>query len=211
MHNDWKLAAVLLAAMSFTAKAPAENWPGWRGPTGQGISTERNLAVEWSTSKNVRWKVPLPDAGNSSPIVWGDRVFLTQASDKTLWPPQKPADFPKGTSAGGAAVAERRSVMCFDRESGKLLWQRDTIYKEPETTHATNPFCSATPVTDGERVIASYGSAGLVCYDMDGKLLWTYDVGKLDHIWGNASSPILYADLAILWCGPGSRQFLLAC
>src|SRR5204863_7098453 len=80
--------------------------------------------------------------------------------------------------------------------------------KEP--THATNPYCSATPVTDGQRVIASHGSAGLVCYDFDGKELWRKDTGPQLHIWGNASSPILYGDLVILWVGPGERQILLA-
>jgi outer membrane protein assembly factor BamB len=138
--------------------------------------------------ENVRWKAPLPGPGNSSPIVWGDRVFITQSRDK-------------GT---------RRAVMCFNRGDGNLLWQKETVYQEKESTHSTNPFCSATPVTDGQRVIASLGSAGMVCYDFSGKALWQKDLGKLEHIWGNASSPILYDDLAILWCGPGERQFLLA-
>jgi outer membrane protein assembly factor BamB len=130
----------------------------------------------------------LPGPGNSSPVVWGDRVFLTQALDK----------------------GRRRAVLCFDRGTGKVLWQRETPYKEEEPTHDTNPYCSATPVTDGERVIASLGSAGLVCYDFAGKELWRKDVGKMLHVWGNASSPILYKELAILWCGPGERQTLLA-
>jgi outer membrane protein assembly factor BamB len=188
----------------------AENWPAWRGPTGQGVSTETDLPIHWTTSENVRWNVKLPSAGNSTPIIWGDRVFITQANDVTIWPPVVPGNFAGGSSAGGHAVAEKRSVMCFDRRDGQLLWQRDVVYKEPEITHGTNPFCSASPVTDGERVIASHGSAGLVCYDFDGKELWKYDVGKLEHLWGTASSPILYGDLCIQWCGPGSRQFLLA-
>lgn len=204
------IPVLFLITLGLSSLAQAENWPGWRGPTGQGHSTEKDLPLEWNESKNVRWKIALPDKGNSSPVIWGDRIFLTQASEKTSWPPKRDPRIPRGTSGGGNAVAEKRSVMCFDRKNGKLLWQRDTIYKEPEPTHGTNPFCSATPVTDGERVIASHGSAGLVCYDVDGKHLWKYDVGKLDHVWGNASSPILYEDLVILWCGPGSRQFLLA-
>src|SRR5690606_27406768 len=199
-------AAILVTC----AVVKAENWPAWRGPTGQGLCSEAELPITWSDTENVRWKAPLPDAGNSTPIVWGDRVFLTQASEKSLWPPQKPPNWPSGTSPGGFAVAERRSLICFDRTDGTLLWQRDTIYTEPESTHATNPFCSASPVTDGERVIASHGSAGLVCYDFAGKELWRRDVGKLEHVWGNASSPVLYGDLCIVWCGPGARQFLLA-
>lgn len=192
------------------SRASAENWPGWRGPTGQGLSRETDLPLTWSANENVRWKAPLPDAGNSSPVVWGDRVFVTQASEKTSWPPERDPKIPKGTSGGGAAVARKRSLLCFDRKSGELLWQRDVIYEEPEPTHPTNPFCSATPAIDGERIVTSHGSAGLVCYDLDGELLWKHDVGKLDHVWGNASSPVLYGDLVILWCGPGSRQFLRA-
>ncbi len=204
------LAAVSLSCALPCSTACAENWPGWRGPTGQGLSSETDLPVTWSATENVRWKVALPDSGNSSPIVWGDRVFLTQASEKTLWPPQKLENARSDTSIGGTAVAAKRSVICFERTTGEILWQRDLIYKQPEVTHGTNPFCSATPVTDGERVIAHHGSAGLVCYDMQGELLWKHEHDKLHHIWGNASSPILYGDLVIVWCGPGDRQFLLA-
>lgn len=200
----------IVALLILCGSARADNWPGWRGPTGQGVCAEKDLPVKWGPTENVRWKTPLSAPGNSTPAIWGDRIFITQASDKTLWPPQVPPEFPKGTSPGGHAIAEKRSVLCFNRADGKLLWQRDTIFKEKETTHATNPFCSASPITDGERVIASHGSAGLVSYDFDGKELWKYDVGKLEHVWGNASSPILHGDLCILWCGPGERQFLLA-
>lgn len=212
-------AAILLVALGCGAlgsgvlsgrRVQAENWPTWRGPTGQGVSGETRVPLKWDRTENVRWKVALPDAGNSTPIVWGDRVFITQASDKKQWPPKVPEGFPKGVSPGGSAVAEKRSVICFRRSDGERLWQGDTIYPEGESTHSTNPFCSASPVTDGERVVASHGSAGLVCYDFDGKLLWKYDVGRLEHVWGNASSPVLHGDLCIQWCGPGERQFLLA-
>ena len=199
-----------LALLALQAHVLADNWPTWRGPGGLGVSQEMNLPLKWSPTENVRWKVKLPASGNSTPVIWGDFVFITQSTERTLWPPKVPIDFPKGTSPGGLAVAEKRSVMCFHRADGKLLWQRDLIYKEKEPTHGTNPFCSASPVTDGERVIASHGSAGLVCYDFEGKQLWHYDVGKLEHVWGNASSPILHDDLCIHWAGPGPRQFLVA-
>jgi outer membrane protein assembly factor BamB len=169
--------------------AAAGDWPGWRGPTGDGRApADADPPLRWSRTENVRWKAPLPDEGNSSPVVWKDRVFVTQAQEK------------------GA----RRGLFCFDRADGKLLWQREVRYEGTEPTHNTNPYCSATPVTDGERVIVSHGPAGMVCYDFAGKELWRKDVGTMEHIWGNASSPILYHDLAILWCGPGERQVLLA-
>jgi outer membrane protein assembly factor BamB len=200
----------LLAFLCCPALAAADDWPAWRGPTGLGVSAEQNLPLEWDRTKNVRWKAALPAPGNSTPVVWGDLVFITQASDLRQWPPKVPPNFAGGASAGGHAVAEKRSVMCFGRADGKLLWRRDTVYKEPEITHPTNPFCSASPATDGERVIASHGSAGLVCYDFEGKQLWHYDVGRLEHLWGNASSPVTHGDLCVAWCGPGERQFLLA-
>jgi outer membrane protein assembly factor BamB len=194
--------STLLVLLVAALPGAADNWPAWRGPDGQGHSPDKDLPIQWSRTANVRWKTPLPDEGNSSPIVWGNRVFLTQATERVDWPPKPPS--------GGPASARRRSVLCLDRASGEILWQRDTIYEAKESTHSTNPFCSASPVTDGERVIASMGSAGLVCYDFAGKELWRTDLGKFEHIWGNASSPILYGNLAILWCGPGERQFLLA-
>jgi outer membrane protein assembly factor BamB len=178
----------LLLVVAFSGAALAGNWPGWRGPDGNGLSPEQDVPLTWSRTDNVRWKTPLPEGGHSSPIVWGSRVFLTQALEK-------------GT---------RRAVLCFDRADGKLLWQQETPFDGKESIHKTSTYCAATPVTDGERVIASLGSAGMVCYDFAGKELWRKDLGPLEHIWGNASSPILYGDLAILWCGPGERQFLLA-
>jgi outer membrane protein assembly factor BamB len=169
--------------------ARAENWPGWRGPRGDGTSAEKDLPTTWSADENVRWKVKLPGPGNSSPIVWGKRTFLTQSLDK------------KGT---------HRAVLCFDRTDGQLLWQRSIAFTGEEPTHETNPYCSATPVTDGERVIASHGSAGVVCYDLEGQQLWHRDLGPFIHIWGTAASPVLYGDLVLLNCGPGERTFLLA-
>jgi outer membrane protein assembly factor BamB len=166
----------------------AEDWPGWRGPTGQGFSSEKDLPLKWSEKENVRWKVPLPEAGNGSPIVWGKRIFLTQATDK----------------------GKKRGLMCFDRQAGKLLWYRTVPFAGREPTHSTNPYGAATPVTDGEHVITSLGSAGLVCYDFEGEQVWHRPLGPMIHIWGNASSPILHGDLAILWCGPGEKQTLLA-
>ncbi len=179
----------VICVVALVSPTFADNWPGWRGPSGNGLSTEKNVPVRWDRKKNVRWKVALPNTGNSSPVAWGDRIFLTQALDKK---------------------AHKRALMCFAREDGQLLWKRVVTYKETEPTHKTNPLCSATPVTDGERVVVSFGSAGMYCYDFKGKELWNVDLGKLYHIWGTASSPILYKNLAILWCGPGERQFLLA-
>jgi outer membrane protein assembly factor BamB len=166
----------------------ADNWPAWRGADGMGHSKEKDLPVKWSATENVKWKIDLPGPCNSTPIVWGDKVFLTQATEK----------------------GQKRSLMCLARKDGNVLWTKTVEYKGKEITHATNPYCSASPVTDGERVVVSYGSAGLFCYDFRGELLWQRDLGECQHIWGNAASPVIHGDLVILNFGPGERTFLLA-
>lgn len=168
--------------------ALAGNWPGWRGPTGYGLTTETNLPLKWSATENVRWKVKLPDAGNSTPVVWGDKVFLSQPVD----------------------AEKRRTILCLDRSTGKQLWQQGIVSEETEISHRANPMCSPSPATDGERVVAWFGSAGVFCYDMNGKQLWHRDLGKQKHEWGYAASPVIHGDLVILHFGPGERSFLIA-
>jgi outer membrane protein assembly factor BamB len=185
MHRTLLIALVFGNAV---LRASAGDWPAWRGPNGDGISSEKALPTEWTRQTNVRWRVPLPDRGNSTPIVFASRVFVTQAVEKQGW----------------------RGLICFDRKDGKLLWKTGVTYTESEPTHATNPYCSASPVTDGERLIASYGSAGVYCYDMDGNEIWHRDFGPQLHIWGNAASPVIYHDLCIQNVGPGERTFLVA-
>ncbi len=166
----------------------AANWPAWRGPDGTGVTTETNLPLHWDPHQNVRWRAELPDRGNSTPIVWGRHVFITQA----------------------VAAENRRTVMCFDRRDGKLLWQSGTVWTEPEPTHPDNPPCTPSPVTDGRRVIAWFGSAGVYSFDLEGHPLWHRDLGRQRHLWGFASSPVLYKDLCLLSFGPGKRSFLVA-
>ncbi len=175
-----------LSFVTILSGAPAE-WPGWRGD-GTGVSPEKNLPTEWTANTNVRWHVALPGPGNSSPIVWADRVFITQA----------------------VKSENRRTVMCFNRADGKLLWQAGVTFTVKEQTQQANPYCSATPVTDGERVIASFGSAGLYCYDFAGKELWHRDFGTMTHMFGNASSPIIHGDLCIFHFGPDEKARLIA-
>lgn len=172
----------------FVNSTSAADWPGWRGPTGYGLTTETNLPLKWSATENIGWKVKLPDRGNSTPIVWKDKVFISQPIE----------------------AENRRTLMCFDRSTGKQLWQSGTVFKETEPSHRSNPFCSPSPVTEGERVIVWFGSAGVFCYDMEGKPLWNRELGKQSHEWGYAASPVIHGDLCILNFGPGERSFLIA-
>jgi outer membrane protein assembly factor BamB len=180
--------SLLAPLLALTPAARADDWPAWRGPRADGVSKERAVPVKWSATENVRWKAPLPGPGDSTPVVSKGRVFVTQATEK----------------------GRKRSLLCFDRKTGKLLWQKTVEYARPERTHPTNHYCSASPATDGERVVVSYGSAGVYGYDFAGKELWRRDLGRCDHIWGNASSPVLYRDLVLLNFGPGPRTFLVA-
>jgi outer membrane protein assembly factor BamB len=185
MCRNSAFAFILLA---LPGVASAENWPSWRGPQQNGISTDRNLPLEWSTTKNVRWKVPLPEAGNSTPIVLGDRIFITQSLDK----------------------GKRRALICFARSDGKQLWQQEVECTVKETTHPDNPPCSSSPVADGEAVYANFASAGILACDFDGKKLWHRELGPLLHVFGNGSSPVLYKDLLIVFHGPGEPTFMIA-
>jgi outer membrane protein assembly factor BamB len=166
--------------------ATAADWPAWRGPQGIGVTIETNLPLHWSTNQNIRWRTPLPEPGNSTPIVSPGRVFITQAA------------------------GNRRLLMCFDRASGKLLWEQGSANVTTDPTHETNPQASSSPVTDGERVVTWFGSAGLFCHDFTGKELWHRDLGSQRHIWGYGSSPVIHGDLCILNFGPGERTFLIA-
>lgn len=200
-----KLLSVIML-LTWTAVAQSADWPAWRGPTGQGFCYDK-LPAKWSKTENVKWKVPLADQGNSTPVIWGDRIFVTQA-----------------TTGGNT-----RSLLCFARADGKLLWQKDVSYPHKEQNWTPNWYANASPAVDGKRVFVSFASAGMYCFDFDGKELWKRtDLGHWEHSFGNASSPVLFEDLAILWCGPnampgkdddkpvkgkkpkGSRNFLLA-
>jgi outer membrane protein assembly factor BamB len=184
-----KIVSVLISLLNCIGVAPllADHWPAWRGPNADGVARGKNFPVEWSESKNIRWKIALPDRGNSTPVVWGTRVFVTQAIENQ----------------------GRRTVMCFNRNDGKLLWQSGTSWQEKEQTHGDNPYCSASPATDGDRVIVWFGSAGVYCYDLEGKEVWHRDFGLQQHEWGYGSSPVIQGQLCILYHGPGpGAQFL---
>ncbi|MBI1913516.1 MAG: PQQ-like beta-propeller repeat protein [Planctomycetes bacterium] len=153
-------------------------WPRFRGPSGQGLTGLKSLPVTWSKdSDNIVWRVRVPGQGNSSPITWADRIFLTSAGE------------------GG----KDRFVHCLNKEDGKLLWSRRVPERPTETgVRDKNGYASATPVTDGERVIAFLGTCGLVCYDFKGNLKWQYDDFRVATTHGTGSSPVLYKDSVIL-------------
>jgi outer membrane protein assembly factor BamB len=175
---------VLVALLALSGCAAPADWPRWRGPDGNGVADGAPLPVAWT----VAWKTAVPGEGSSSPIVSGDAVFLTSAKE-----------------SGG-----RRILHCFDRRSGASRWSREIEDKNPERASALTGHAAATPVTDGERVVASFGNAGVMCTTTSGRLLWHERLGEFDSELGLASSPILHRGLVLLVCDHDGDSYLLA-
>jgi hypothetical protein len=193
---------VLTLALLLSNVISADNWPQFRGPD-QGRAPEANLPVSWSATENVLWKTPLPGPGHSSPIIWGDRIFLT-------------AFEPASTGMMASIMSQlgsregRLLVLALDKGTGRILWEREVPVDSMGTLHNTNAPASPTPVTDGERVYVYFGQKGLMAFDFDGKLVWEKDLGPFPNEWGFASSPVLHGEKLILVSDSDSEDFLLA-
>ena len=189
IRNLITIVALLSATWSSAAAARAETrWPQWRGPQGDGHSTETTLPVNWDKS-DVAWRTPLPGIGESSPIIWLDKLFLTTAEDGS----------------------RKRSVLCLNRRDGHLVWKQTVEFSgQPEGLHKMNTFASPTCVTDGEVVVAFFGRGGLHAYSLDGKHLWSKDLGMFDNPWGVGASPVIVGDLVIQNGDADSDAFLAA-
>ena len=170
----------------------AENWADWRGSNGNGGSDEAKPPVEWSETKNVKWKVAIPGVGSGSPVVWEDRVFVVTAVGE---------DGGRGFD-GQKASEVTFKIFCFERETGKVKWEKTAVKAVPhEGTHSSNGFASASPCTDGTHVYAHFGSRGLYCYTMEGELVWKRDdFGKMKTrgSFGEGSSPALHGEVIIV-------------
>ncbi len=200
--------------------AAAQNWPSFRGPSASGVADNQNLPVSWDASQGtgIRWKTHIPGLAHSSPIVWRDQVFVTTAISS-----RADASFKRGLYGEGDAstdlTAQQWKLICLDRKDGKVVWERTAYEGTPkEKRHMKATYANSTPATDGEVVIALFGSQGLYAYDLTGKLLWKRDLGRLnvgaydlpDYEWGTASSPIIYRDTVIVQCDQQKGSFLEA-
>ncbi|MCK5802398.1 MAG: PQQ-binding-like beta-propeller repeat protein, partial [Lentisphaeria bacterium] len=169
------------------------DWPQFRGPSGSGTSDEKGLPTTWSATENIVWRTPLPGHGASSPIIVGNRVFLTCFSG-----------FGLDEKNPGEKTDLRQHVICVDRRNGRVTWNREFKGKElPKygafgKFTALHGFASSTPVSDGKTVYAFFGHAGVVAFDMAGQRLWVADVGSKTHGFGTGASPILYENLLIV-------------
>jgi outer membrane protein assembly factor BamB len=194
----------LRQALAATPVVPS--WPQFRGRRASGVAEGEKPPLEWNVESGtgVKWKTPIPGLGHSSPVVWGDRVFVTTAVSSNPGTDLRPAS-PMDSAADMSPHSWR--VYALDRLTGKILWERVAWEGVPKTKRSPkNSFASPTPATDGKHLVVLFGSHGLYCYDLDGNLLWKRDLGVLDtgfffdpaYQWGDASSPVLYKDLVIV-------------
>src|SRR5256714_3238755 len=213
--------AVCLAALAAHAEkaerpssAPdVRYWPQWRGPLATGVAPLAHPPLHWSETNNVRWKIPLPGKAHSSPIVFGDRVFVTSAVP--VGDSQKPGyDHAPGTHDNVPVTHRHQFVLlAVSRRTGAILWMKNLREEFPhEGGHETGSLASNSPVTDGERVYAFFGSRGLYCVDLSGEIKWQKDLGRMQtlHAHGEGSSPALYGDTLIVCWDHEGDSFLYA-
>jgi outer membrane protein assembly factor BamB len=234
------VAFILLSQSSFAA-APADasakaNWPQWRGPLANGVAPEAKPPVSWSETNNVKWKQKLPGAGISTPIIWGNQIFIETAilvhkkdpqPKASLGQPQvaglaDPSAQPapqRRRPAGGGMRSEKPTepyqfvLLCLDRASGKTLWQKVAREETPhEGHHPDHGFASHSPITDGKSVFAYFGSRGLHCYDLNGTLRWEKDFGRMQtkNSFGEGSSPALFGNVVVVNWDHEGEDFIVA-
>ena len=206
---------------SLPAAAPASgSWPGFRGAAAAGIADGMRLPDTWDVKAgtNVKWKTAIPGLAHSSPIVWGDRIFVTSAVSGRPDATFRPGLYGDG-DASDDRTPQRWVIYAIDRQSGRIVWERVAHQGEPrEKRHIKSTYASATPATDGRIVVASFGSHGLHAYDVNGAALWKLDLGRMDvgaydiptFEWGTASSPIIWNGLVILQVDTQADSFLIA-
>ena len=184
-------------------------WAQWRGPRATGVAPHGDPPLEWSESKNIRWKVEVPGEGHATPIIWGDRVYIQTAvkTDKVIESP-KPEEPEKEEGGRRRRMPVLKPthvyqfrILAYDRKTGKLVWEKTVREELPhEGHHEAGSLASGSPITDGEHLFAYFGSRGLYAFDMSGKLLWEKDLGDMEtrRGFGEGSSPVIYADTIVI-------------
>jgi len=194
-----------------------KNWHQWRGPYMTGVSPDGDPPIEWSETKNVKWKIAIPGKGHSTPIIWGDKIFLLSAveTDKEgkVETKEPEAKRGRGMPTTRSTKIHKFIVLAVSRDDGKILWEKTVKEEVPqEGTHEFGSWASHSPVTDGEHIYAYFGSRGLYCLDMEGNIMWERDFGQLSkHMnFGEGSSPAIYGDKIIVTWDHSGPSFIVA-
>lgn len=216
-----RLWLVLAGFLSGTLLAEEKgHWPSFRGPGAAGVADGMDLPERWDaqTGQGIRFQAPIPGLAHSSPVVWGDRLFVTTAVSSEREVTFKPGLYGSGEASRDRSVQEWR-ILCLNKQSGKLLWEKTATKGTPkDKRHLKSSYANSSPVTDGERVVTLFGSEGLFCHTVQGEFLWRKDLGRLDvgaydlpsYEWGAASSPIIHEGKVIVQCDQQKGSFLLA-
>lgn len=213
----------LLISIATAADTSPQHWPEWRGPTLNGMA-RGDAPTVWSDTKNIKWKTEIPGRGHSTPVIWGDKIFLTTAIQTGAAPQPAPAEEQgdqtqrRGRGPGGGAgarIEHRFELICIDRKTGKVIWQKTARVATPhEGYHRTyGSFASNSPITDGRHVYVSFGSRGLFCYDLNGKLIWQKDLGvqmRMRLQFGEGVAPALDRDRLIIHYDHEGESFIVA-
>lgn len=200
--------------------ALSNEWPSFRGPAAAGVADGQHLPDAWDGSKDtqIKWKTRIPGLAHSSPIMWGNRIFVTTAVSSRANATFKPGLYGDGTASDDLSVHQWQ-VISVDGRSGRILWTRTAYEGAPkEKRHIKSTYASSSPATNGRVVVALFGSQGLYAYDFAGQLLWTKDLGRIDagaydapdYEWGTASSPIIHKNMVIVQCDQQKNSFMLA-
>jgi len=214
-----KLIIALLLCLSFVTGIYGQNWSSFRGNNASGVSESGKTPVTWSVDKsqNIRWKTPIPGFSHSSPIVWGNHVFVITAVSSDAQTGFIAKD--RGIDLANDSVKHTWRIYGLDKKSGRILWSNTAYEGIPRAKrHVKASHANSTPVTDGRYVVALFGSQGLDCYDLNGKLIWKKDLGILNpglwddpnSSWGHSSSPIIYKDLVIVQADGHKQSFIAA-
>ncbi len=211
---------VLALYLALASVAYAQNWPSFRGQNGAGVGDGSTPPTSWDAEKsiNILWKTPIPGLAHSSPIIWKDRIFVTTAVSSAA-----NSQFVHGITETPASAEDNSKhswrVYSLDKNSGRIIWERSVYEGVPKVKrHVKASYANPTPATDGKHLVISFGSEGLYCFDLDGKLLWKQDLGILDggwssdagFHWGFGSSPVIYKHLAIVQCDTQNQSFIAA-
>jgi outer membrane protein assembly factor BamB len=205
-------AAAVTATVYAAAPDPAAEkyWPQWRGPYATGVSKTADPPVEWSETKNIRWKIEIPGRGSGTPVIWGDKVFVLSAVPVGV----QGADAHAPLGGSRTRVPHRFVIMALDRKTGKVIWERTSREVAPhEGSHPQwGTYASSSAFTDGQRVYAFYDSFGLYAYDMDGKLLWEKDLGakRMRQEFGEGQTPVLHGNRIVVQWDHQGPSFIAA-
>lgn len=194
-HHILRSFSLVFVSVLFSSadNCSAENWPGWRGPNRNGVTTDTGVPTTWSATDNVLWKMPLPGIGTSNPVVWGDKVLVTAS---------------EGRDQG------ELHVICFDRDTGRERWHHRLWGTAPTLFYGRSGMASPSPVTDGKRLFAFFGTGDVFCFDLDGGLLWqraiAEEYGPFENRFAAASSPLLFEDKLIVQCDHYGASYVIA-